>query len=105
MEEVPLLKDLSTRYSKDAVIVGIATDTSVEKVDRVVKEKGMKYPILADGKGFDGAIPKAYHVQGTPDLWVIDRQGRIFKYLTTAKTLEATLKDALSAAPDLRPRP
>ena len=97
MEEVPLLKTLETKYANDAVIVGISTDVSVERVDRVVKEKGMTWPIIADGKEFSGPIPTAYHIQGTPDVFVLDRDGRIFARLGSARQLEATLKNALSS--------
>ena len=98
MEEVPLLKALHDKYRKDAVILGISVDISVPRVTRTIKEKGMTYPILADGKGFDGPIPTAYHIQGTPELFVLDRDGRIAARLGSATTLEATLKNVLSAA-------
>jgi hypothetical protein len=97
MEEVPLLKDLYARYANDAVILGISVDASVERVDRVVKEKGMSWPILADGKDFEGPIPTAYHIQGTPTLFVLDRAGRIFAKPGSAAQIEAALKDALAA--------
>jgi peroxiredoxin len=95
MEEVPLLKELHTRYANQAVIVGISIDTSVERVDRTLKEKGMTWPILADGKGFEGPIPAAYHIQGTPELFVLDREGRIFARFGSATQIEASLKDTL----------
>ena len=95
MEEVPLLKALHTKYAKDVAIVGISIDTSVPQVDAVIKDKRLPWPILADGKGFDGPIPTAYHVQGTPDLFVLDRTGRIIVKLGSAKTLETTIQAAL----------
>jgi peroxiredoxin len=97
MEEVPLLKDLHTRYANQATIIGVSVDTSVERVDRVIKENAMTWPILADGNGFEGPIPKTYHIQGTPDLFVLDREGKIFARLGSAKQLEARLKEALKA--------
>ena len=97
MEEVPLLKDLHTRYANQATIIGVSVDTSVERVDRVIKENAMTWPILADGNGFEAPIPKAYHIQGTPDLFVLDREGKIFARLGSAKQLEARLKEALKA--------
>ena len=56
----------------------------------------MTWPILADGKGFDGAIPKAYHIQGTPDLFILDREGKIFARTFSAKEIEASLQQALA---------
>jgi hypothetical protein len=96
MEEVPLIKALHAKYSNDAAIVGVSVDISVPRVDRVVREKGMTWLILADGKGFDGPIPKAYHIQGTPELFVLDRAGNIFARPESAKQIEACLKDALA---------
>jgi hypothetical protein len=96
MEEVPLLKALHANYSKDAAIVGVSVDLNVPRVDSVVKEKGMTWLILADGKGFDGPIPTAYHIQGTPELYVLDRAGKIFARLQSAKQIEASLKAALA---------
>jgi peroxiredoxin len=98
MEEVPLLKQLSGTFAGTVQILGISTDDSVQRVDRVVKEKGMTWPILADGRGFDGPIPTAYHVQGTPDLFVLDGDGRIVKRFSSATEIEATV------APLLAPR-
>jgi hypothetical protein len=96
MEEVPLIKALHTKYAHDATIVGVSIDVSVPRVDRVVKEKKMTWLILADGKGFDGPIPTAYHVQGTPELFVLDREGKLFARPGSAKEIEASLKDALA---------
>ena len=72
-----------------------AVPRSLQRVDRVMKEKAMTWPILADGQGFEGRIPKAYHIQGTPELFVLDREGKIFARLGSAKELEARLTDAL----------
>jgi thiol-disulfide isomerase/thioredoxin len=96
MEEVPLLKELHSKYAKDVAIVGISVDNAVEPVDKVVKDKGMTWPILADGRGFDGPNPTAYHIQGTPELYVLDRAGKIFKRLDSAKELESTLQEGLA---------
>jgi hypothetical protein len=89
MEEVPLLKDLQARYANEFVLVGISIDTSVQRTDKTIKEKGMTWPVLADGKGFEGPVPTAYRVLGTPDIFVLDRGGRIAVKLTSAKTLDA----------------
>ena len=96
MEEVPLLKALHSKYAQDVAIVGISVDTSVKPVDKVVKDKEMTWPILADGKGFDGPNPTAYHIQGTPELYVLDRGGRIVARLYSATELEATVQEALA---------
>jgi hypothetical protein len=96
MEEVPLLKALHATYSSDAAIIGISVDINVSRADDTVKEKGMTWPILADGKGFEGPIPTAYHIQGTPEVFVLDRAGNIFARHESAKQIESSLKAALA---------
>lgn len=96
MEEVPLLKELYAKYANGAVLVGISIDMDRQRTDRTIKEKGMTWPVLADGKGFDGPIPKAYRIQGTPDIWVLDRAGKIFARPASAKLIEPALRDALA---------
>ena len=93
MEEVPLLKALHAKYSDRAILLGISVDISLDRVDRAVKSKGMTWPQLADGKGFDGPAAKAYHIQGTPELFVLDRAGRIFAKPGSAKEIEAKLRE------------
>lgn len=96
MEEVPLLKALHTKYAKEAAILGISVDVSFDRADRAIKAKGMTWPQLVDGKGFDGATAKAYRIQGTPELYVLDRDGRIFARIFSAKEIEARLQEALA---------
>jgi len=92
MEEVPLLNVLHTKYTGKAAFIGISIDSDLARTDRTIKEKSMRYPILADGKGFDGKIATAYHVQGTPEVFVIDREGKIVVRLGSANQIEDTLK-------------
>jgi hypothetical protein len=99
MEEVPLLKALYATHPDEAVILGISVDTSLARVDRAMKAKGMTWPVLADGKGFDGPIPRAYRIDGTPELFVLDRQGRIFARPGSARQIEASLQALAHAAP------
>ena len=99
MEEVPLLKALHAKYTDQAVFLGISVDISVDRADRAVTSKGMTWLQLADGKGFDGAIAQAYHVQGTPELFVLDRVGRIFAKPASAKDIEARVQEALARPP------
>jgi peroxiredoxin len=92
MEEVPLLKKLQAKHAKAMTLIGVAVDEDMARVDRTIKAKGMTWPVVADPKGFEGPIPDAYHVQGTPDIFVIDAQGRIAKRLSSATDIEATLQ-------------
>jgi peroxiredoxin len=96
MEEVPLLKALHTKYAdRGAVILGISIDGSVKNAEQTIKEKGMTWPVIADGKGFDGELPLKYNIDGTPTVFLLDRQGRIVARPSSARTAEEPLVKAL----------
>jgi hypothetical protein len=97
MEEVPLIKALHATYSRDGVtILGVGTDQNVELADRTIKDKGMTWPQIVDPKGFDADIPVAYHVMGTPTLFVLDRTGRIVARPESAKQFDDLVRAELS---------
>jgi hypothetical protein len=63
-----------------------------------VKDNRLPWPQLVDRQGFDGPIAKAYRVNGTPMLYVLDREGRIVAKLGSAEQVEAKLQQALARA-------
>src|SRR5215471_17718467 len=101
--EVPLLKQLYWKYQERGFeMIGISLDDEPAKVERFIAQKGVFWPQICDGKADAGAIPKLYNVNGTPDLYVIDRAGNIAARLFSARQLdrqlvEVTATDAFPA--------
>ena len=87
---------LNAKYGKDVVFVGISVDTNLDRLDQFVKEKAIPWAQLADGKAFDGPIPKLYRPNGTPTLFVLDRAGKIAAKLGTAEKVEEAVQAALA---------
>jgi peroxiredoxin len=82
---------LNAKYGKDVVFVGISVDTNLDRLDKFIKEKAISWAQLADGKAFDGPIPKLYRPNGTPTLFVLDRSGKIAAKLLSAEKVEETI--------------
>src|SRR5215472_14171758 len=96
--EVPLLKQLYWKYQERGFeIIGISLDNEPAKVERFIAQKGVFWPQICDGKADAGAIPKLYNVNGTPDLYVIDRSGNIAARLFTAKQLDRQLAEVTAS--------
>jgi len=87
---------LNAKYARDVVFVGISVDTNLDRLDTFVKEKAIPWAQLADGKAFDGPIPKLYRPNGTPTLFVLDRAGKIAAKLLSAEKIEETVQPLLS---------
>ena len=78
------------------MFIGISVDTNLDRLDKFVKEKTIPWAQLADGKAFDGPIPKLYRPNGTPTLFVLDRSGKIAVKLGSAEKVEESLQAALA---------
>jgi Thioredoxin-like len=87
---------LNTKYGTDVVFVGISVDTNLDRLDKFIKEKAISWAQLADGKAFDGPIPKLYRPNGTPTLFVLDRAGKIAGKLMSAEKIEESLQSLLA---------
>lgn len=59
------------------MIVGVSGDVDRNQLDEMVKAKGIRWPQVFDGKGFDGEAFGFFNVVGTPKNIVIDRRGKI----------------------------
>ena len=96
--EVPLVKQLYGKYhDRGFEIIGVSLDDDPAKVGRFVAQRGIPWSQLCDGKADAGAIPKLYNATGTPDLFVIDREGNIVTRLEGAKQLDRHLTELIAS--------
>jgi predicted methyltransferase len=77
-------------------LVGVALDEKPATVESFVSQKGIFWPEICDGKAEAGEIPKLYNVNGTPDLYVIDRAGSIAARVSSAKLLDRHLAEVVA---------
>jgi predicted methyltransferase len=76
--------------------VGVSLDEDTTKVVQFMGQKSIFWPEICDGKADEGQIPKLYNVQGTPDLFVIDRAGKIAARVSSAKLLDRQLAEVMA---------
>lgn len=69
----------------------------------MIAQQAISWPQVWESKGFEGAIPKQYSMDGTPLLYLVDRAGRIAGRFRSVRGLEAHISEAL-AAPATAPR-
>ncbi len=62
---------------KELALVGISVDLERKELGHFLDELKPDWPLLFDGKGYDGAAAKAYDVRRLPSLWVYDRKGQL----------------------------
>ncbi len=86
---IPKLNALSEKYAdKGVVIIGVCHPEGGEKMLDTAKTHKIAYPICLDARG---EANKAYAVDGYPDFFIIDREGR----LRGADVINARIEDAI----------
>ncbi len=78
IEAVDTLQKAARSLPKDRVeIVGVSLDTKPERLADMLKEKGLSWPILCDGKGWESPAIRSLGINALPTVWILDSQGRL----------------------------
>ncbi|MEM7228221.1 MAG: TlpA disulfide reductase family protein [Planctomycetota bacterium] len=75
IRSIPHNNYLADRFADDdVVIIGVCHPRGVELMADMVERHGIEYPVCSDP---DGKINRAYDVNGYPDYYIVDRNGRM----------------------------
>ncbi|HRI63688.1 MAG TPA: TlpA disulfide reductase family protein [Polyangium sp.] len=78
--QAPILDRIAKRYEKQGLVVlGVNVDDPPEAARAHAQRQGLSYPIVMDTVR---DASRKYGVEKLPSLVVIDRQGRVIKYMT-----------------------
>ena len=90
---MPGLQRLHEKYQdKGFAMVGIDPYDNPEDVSELLNKRGISYTILFSDK----ALPSEYHVDGYPNLFLIDREGKLVKlYLGYRQDLDELIEEEL----------
>lgn len=58
-------------------LLGVSLDRERRAAQRLKEEFSIDWPLLFDGKGYDGSAALAWDVRRLPSLWLIDKRGRL----------------------------
>ena len=78
MAELPNVKAVYERFNQQGFeIIGVSADESREDLERVVREKSLKWPQHFEGRGNEAPNLRRYGVKHFPTMWLVDKQGVI----------------------------
>ena len=90
-KELPHLEALYRKYGKDQLVVfAINTSEARGKVEDFIRRSGYTFPVLLDT---DGSVMSSFGVTSIPQIFVIDREGKIAVHLVGLRS-----EDSLIAA-------
>ena len=77
LSEIPKLNHIYINRSKDLTLLSVDVLEPKRNVDRLVKARGVKYPVLLDPHGLTA---RDYRIRGVPTIVVIDLKGSMGYY-------------------------
>ena len=97
VEEAPLLNRLQRRLAGRGTVVGVSWNDAIADAQAFVREYDVAFPVVRD---VDGDFARAYGVNGLPETFVLDPQGRIValrRSQLTAEWVSAAIDPLLAA--------
>ncbi|MBN1163762.1 MAG: redoxin domain-containing protein [Candidatus Krumholzibacteriota bacterium] len=96
-QEMPNVKKVYSHYHKKGFdIIGVSFDNSRDKLDGYVKENGIEWKQIYDGKGWQTEIGRSYAINSIPSTFLLDREGKIRYKNLRGEELEKSVKKLLA---------
>jgi len=93
--QAPIIDRIARRYEKQGLVVlGVNVGEPVDRVTSYARHEHLSYPLVLDATR---EAAESYDVDKLPSLVVIDRDGRVVKYMTGLVD-EASLDEIVAAA-------
>jgi len=96
LQSISHMIELADKYKDKAVpFIALSTDSSLEPVKKMVKDKGINYYV-----GMDNGLSEKYSVRGIPAAFIISRSGQIvWQGHPMSAGFETAIVNALNAPP------
>ena len=91
LEEVAYLKK---KFKPDQIeAVGVSLDPTRQALDAVIKARGVDWPVIWDGKGWESPTVRNLAINALPTLWILDKHSnlRTLNARTESESLVRTL--------------
>lgn len=78
--------------ARGVAFVSVGLEDNRARLEKIVADHQIPYPVLYDGKVWNNEIAQTYDVHGTPTFVLINRDGTVIGAGTSASELSALLK-------------
>ncbi|RYG75624.1 redoxin domain-containing protein [bacterium] len=97
VEELPnVLGNYKKYHAKGFDVIGVSLDIDKKALTKFIQARGLKYPIIYDGKAWSSADAKSYGLMAIPFCLLIGKDGKIAAVDPTGEDLEPAIQAALA---------
>lgn len=93
--DMPLLKELRTKFGKEFEVVGVCLDQDKKEMLAFLKQDDPRWPQLFEEGGLDSPLANELGIQTLPTMILVDKQGKVVNRNIRAQELEGELKKLL----------
>ncbi len=94
--EIPNVKKLYEKYKDQGLdIIGINLDNDETEVRDFLKKEQIPWRQVFSGKGWSSPIARQYEIKSIPNMWLIDKEGKLITKETSGAKLEKFVVEAL----------
>jgi thiol-disulfide isomerase/thioredoxin len=93
--DMPVLKELMTKYGKNFVIIGVSLDYDRKELEKYLTENKLPWPQVFEPGGLDSPPANQLGILTVPTMMLIDPQGKVVSKNIQATDVEAELKKIL----------
>ncbi|MEM7699760.1 MAG: TlpA disulfide reductase family protein [Verrucomicrobiota bacterium] len=86
---IPYHNAIAEKYAEHVVLIGVCHERGSESMERVAEKHDIRYPIGIDKRN---RMIQAYAVNGYPDYYVIDQEGKLVVADCAHTQLEAVIQ-------------
>ncbi len=92
LRETPdVLAAFSKYHEKGLDVVGVSLDHDKDALIGFLKKHRVPWPQMYDGKGWEAEVPVRYGVKGIPEIWLVDKEGKVVASGLHGSQLDAKL--------------
>ncbi len=95
--ETPNMKKVYDAYKdKGFDIIGISLDNDEANLRQYLKKNNITWRQVFSGKGWDSPVARQYGIYSIPNMWLIDKDGKLISNNARGKKLESLVAEALN---------
>lgn len=98
--EMPNVKKVYEKYKdKGFDIIGISLDSDETSLRNYLKDNDIPWRQVFSGKGWQSPVAQQYGIYSIPNMWLIDKEGKLISNKARGEKLESMVAKALKEEP------
>ena len=98
--EMPNVKKVYEKYKEEGFdIIGISLDNDETRLRDFLKKNEIPWRQVYSGMGWDSPVAQQYGIYSIPNMWLIDKEGKLISNYARGEKLESMVVKALKEEP------